>query len=179
VSDANFKRRALAAVLGLLAILAVVCAAWSTSGPGLRQLGDSGARATPVAGSCGQTVGKTVRTDKSKYSHHETVRVTGSGYKPGCDVSVRVIRPDGSTVGGDGGHSARTDIAPANAAGNFSYDYHLSAMDGRYVVEVLGRRGRVLARTDFMDAFGIQKLLLNSTTGSEDYDFTAGNAVYA
>src|SRR5512147_532734 len=40
----------------------------------------------------------TLTTDKSDYRPEETVQVTGSGFTPGSEVQLPVIRPDGSII---------------------------------------------------------------------------------
>jgi parallel beta-helix repeat protein len=94
-------------------------------------------------------------------------------------VAVRVARPDGSVVVGDGSQRPGSDRLLAGRAGRFVYAYRLAGIDGRYRVQVLGAGGRVLAHTTFMDAFGIQKLVLGSQSGPEDYQFAIGNTVWA
>jgi len=51
---------------------------------------------------CPQTGNELVATDQSVYVPGSLVHMTGMGYAPGCDVVVKVTRPDGSVVTGDG-----------------------------------------------------------------------------
>src|SRR5687767_5918784 len=61
-----------------------------------------GAASASAAGPCAATGLETVVTDKADYSPGETVHITGIGYNADCDVMIKVIRPDGSVVTGDG-----------------------------------------------------------------------------
>src|SRR5689334_23975609 len=104
---------------------AVSLALWSAGKPGARPLDGR----TAVADSCGQSGGAAIRTNRSKYPHHALVRITGSGYGPGCQVAVRVIRPDGTVAlavsgrGSVGAVGAHSGIAAANPSGHFSSHY--------------------------------------------------------
>src|SRR5947209_397214 len=51
---------------------------------------------------CAPTGNETVQTDQPNYPGGSVVHISGTGYASGCDVAVRVTRPDGSIVTGDG-----------------------------------------------------------------------------
>src|SRR5512132_1278114 len=104
---------------------------------------------------CLQTGMETVTTDRSAYAPGSLVHVSGTGYAFGCDVVVKVTRPDGAVVVGDGSQTPGSDTATTDLAGNFSYDYQLPIMppvEGQYLIDVLGSGDVVLAHTDFFDA---------------------------
>src|SRR5207248_10538804 len=52
---------------------------------------------------------ESVTSDKADYSPEQTVHLAGAGYSPGCDVVVKVTRPDGSVVIGDGSFTDGSD----------------------------------------------------------------------
>ena len=123
--------------------LALVC--WSLT-PAI-------ATASPAASlACLKTNLETVKTDKADYNPYQTVHITGGGYGPLCDVTVRVTRPDGSVVKGDGTSTPGSDTVTTDALGKFAYDYKLNEIKGLYVVDVLGSSGALLASTTFADA---------------------------
>ena len=55
-----------------------------------------------AATSCTATGVESITTDKNDYAPEETVTIAGVGFAGDCDVTVRVTRPDGSIVTGDG-----------------------------------------------------------------------------
>src|SRR5438874_3872885 len=104
---------------------------------------------------CPQTGNELVATDSPRYDPGSLVHVTGMGYAPGCDVVVKVTRPDGSVVTGDGTFAPGSDTVTTDLFGGFSYDYQLAsnpAIEGTYAVDVLGLADTVLAHTTFEDA---------------------------
>src|SRR5256714_9574704 len=104
---------------------------------------------------CPQTGNELVATDQPSYDPGSVVHVSGMGCAPGCDVVVKVTRPDGSVVSGDGSFAPGSDTVTTDLFGGFSYDYQLQAIppvEGTYVVEVLGLSDALLARTTFHDA---------------------------
>jgi hypothetical protein len=105
--------------------------------------------------SCSPTGSETVATDQPDYLPDETARISGSGYAPLCGVTVRVTRPDGSVVTGDGSGTAGSDVVSTDDAGNLAYDYILDGVQGLYTVDVLGQDDAVLASTTFTDAQGL------------------------
>ncbi|MEK6275737.1 MAG: hypothetical protein AABM30_10405, partial [Actinomycetota bacterium] len=129
---------------------------------------------------CPQTGIETVATDAHAYDPGSLVHMTGSGYAAVCDVVVKVTRPDGSVVTGDGTFTPGSDTVTTDFFGNLTYDYQLQsvpAIEGTYEVDVLGMGDAVLAHTSFVDAFGVGKLHLGSIAGDENYIYTAGNTI--
>src|SRR4051794_24282650 len=107
---------------------------------------------------CPQTGNELVATDRAAYAPGSLVHVTGMGYAPSCDVVVKVTRPDGSVVSGDGSFAPGSDTVTTDFLGGFSYDYQLAsnpAIEGTYAVDVLGLTDTVLAHTSFEDAMTI------------------------
>jgi large repetitive protein len=104
---------------------------------------------------CPQTGNEIVATDQAAYAPGDLVHVSGMGYAADCDVTVKVTRPDGSVVTGDGSSTPGSDSVTTDLFGGLSYDYQLQsspAVQGTYVVDVLGSADVVLARTTFLDA---------------------------
>src|SRR5918992_3731445 len=83
------------------------------------------AAASPADPACAPTGAETVTTDKPRYPTEALVQVSGAGYAPGCDVIVRVVRPDGSVVTGDGSETIGSDVVATRADGTLAYDYRL------------------------------------------------------
>jgi hypothetical protein len=146
-NGAHKARRRLAGAL--LAALAFVAVQLATAQPGSASTG------VP----CPQTGTEAIWTDQSSYAPGSLVHMLGSGYSLGCDVLVKVTRPDGAVVVGDGSQTLGSDTVTTDLAGNFSYDYQLPVMppvEGQYRVDVLGAGDVVLAHTDFMDAQAVE-----------------------
>src|SRR6266576_4978856 len=111
---------------------------------------ESSSAATGVP--CPQTGNELVATDQRAYNPGELVHVTGMGYAPGCDVVVKITRPDGSVVSGDGSFTPGSDTVTTDLFGGLSYDYQLQsnpAIEGRYLVDVIGAANVLLAHTEF------------------------------
>ena len=115
----------------------------------------AGAGADDPTPACAATGVETVATDKGDYAPEETVHITGGGYASSCSVVVRVTRPDGSIVVGDGSFTPGSDSVTTSAGGDLAYDYQLDGILGGYLVEVLGAGGAVLASTTFTDALSL------------------------
>jgi hypothetical protein len=129
---------------------------------------------------CLQTGFESVATDKEDYQPEETVYITGSGYAAECSVIIRVTRPDGSIVVGDGSFAEGSDQVTADADGNFAYEYILNGVEGEYEVAVLGASGTVLARTIFTDAIPPSLgLFADSARAIPKQVFERGDTVYA
>ena len=128
---------------------------------------------------CAQTGSESVASDSDRYPMGAVVRITGSGYASGCDVVVRVTRPDGSVVKGDGTETPGVDLVTADGNGEIAYDYTLTDVGGDYTVEVLGADGQVLAATAFVDAATLPTLRLGTAAGPETYLFGAGQTIAA
>src|SRR5207253_8045648 len=126
---------------------------------------------------CLQTGLETVQTDKPDYRPEETVHITGTGYQPLCDVTVRVTRPDGSIITGDGSGTPGSDTVTTDVTGSFAYDYVLYGMTGTYTVDVVDGNGSVLTTATFTDA--TRKTYLESARTTERVTFERGDTVYA
>src|SRR5690242_268305 len=74
--------------------------------------------ATGVA--CPQTGNELVSTDRSAYAPGSLVHVSGMGYLSGCDVVVKITRPDGSVVTGDGTNTPGSDTVTTDFLGSFT-----------------------------------------------------------
>ncbi|HEY6151528.1 MAG TPA: hypothetical protein VIW19_13485, partial [Gaiellaceae bacterium] len=101
---------------------------------------------------------ETVMTDRAAYAPGSLVHMSGSGYASDCDVVVKVTRPDGLVVTGDGSQTPGSDTVTTDLFGNFTYDYQLQsfpAIEGTYEVDALGYADSVLAHTTFEDAMTI------------------------
>jgi hypothetical protein len=132
---------------------------------------------------CLQTGMETVTTDRSAYAPGSLVHVSGTGYAFGCDVVVKVTRPDGAVVVGDGSQTPGSDTATTDLAGNFSYDYQLPIMppvEGQYLIDVLGSGDVVLAHTDFFDAQIVETYSDPARTNiAELFQLSRGDTVYS
>jgi hypothetical protein len=108
------------------------------------------ALATAAAADTGTCLGtgfETVATDRPSYQGGETAYVTGTGYAPGCDVVIRITRPDAVI------ETATVTTDPLS--GTLSYDYLLPGppnISGDFLLEALGLDNAVLASTMFADA---------------------------
>ena len=123
------------------------------------QLGHAQSSSAATGVPCPQTGNELVATDQASYSPGSLVHMTGMGYAPGCDVVVKVTRPDGTVVSGDGSFAPGSDTVTTDFLGGFSYDYQLQstpAVEGTYAVDVLGLADAVLAHTTFEDAVTIK-----------------------
>ena len=104
-----------------------------------------------------------VSTDRPDYSPGETVKISGSGFSPAALLQIRVTRPDGSRVTGDGSFKpwpTDYDNVVADVRGELVYAYVLDGIEGEYVVEVLGPYGTVLAACTFTDGGAITGVTL-------------------
>ena len=77
--------------------------------------------------------------------------VTGAGFEAGCTVVVRITRPDGSVITGDGNFTPGSDVVFTGEDGSLYYEYILNGSEGTYTVDVLGAGDVVLATTTFTD----------------------------
>ncbi len=131
---------------------------------------------------CPQTGNETVSTDRSAYAPGSLVHVSGTGYSIGCDVVVKVTRPDGAVVVGDGSQSLGSDTVTTDLAGSFSYAYQLPIMppvEGQYLIDVLGGDA-ILAHTDFFDAQAVETYSDAARTNvAELFQLSRGDTVYA
>ncbi|MGD0204845.1 MAG: VWA domain-containing protein, partial [Dehalococcoidia bacterium] len=132
-------------------------------------LGLSGLRWTLVAG---EGTGPSVTTNELDYAPEATVQISGSGFAANAEVTVRVTRPDLSTVTGDGSFEpwpTSYDTVVADGEGDFRYYYTLDGVLGQYLVDVLDGRwddpligqAPILASATFTDSRTINSVTLN------------------
>ena len=88
---------------------------------------------------CVPTGGEAIQTNKFNYAPGEDVYITGIGFAPLCDVYVRVTRPDGTVIKGDGTSTPGMDIVTTDGSGNLASAYirQGSSISGEHVVDVL------------------------------------------
>ena len=125
---------------------------------------------------CVPTGLETVATDRPEYPAYSVVPISGSGYAPGCEVTVRVTRPDGSVVTGDGSETPGSDVVVTDVDGNLAYDYQLAGVTGSYLIEAVGDGGSVLAQVEFWDSAQLNTL---TVAGVENYLVTSGETIQA
>ncbi|MGQ0535314.1 MAG: hypothetical protein ACT4PT_04505, partial [Methanobacteriota archaeon] len=131
---------------------------------------------------CTTTGSATVCSDKDDYRPEETVHLAGDGFPADTSFWIRVTRPDGSQVTGDGTfrpYPTDYDRAVSDADGRFEFDYILDGILGEYLVEVVEEDGTVLATHRFTDAPPKADLdqCRNGATGSpQPCDWVNGNA---
>src|SRR4030042_2173566 len=115
-----------------------------------------------------------VCTEIDDYTPESTVFMKGSGFNPDASLTVKVTRPDGSVVTGDGpcfqdpptcepGQTAYDNVT-VDATGHFNYDYKLDGILGKYLVEVIDVEGNVIAAHTFTDAHGTTTTLNSIST---------------
>lgn len=92
-----------------------------------------------------------ISTDKADYAPEETVKITGENFPVNTTLIIKITRPDGSVVKGDGSFEPGSDEITTDAEGKFEYHYQLDGIEGDYLVEVL-LGGTILATTTFTDA---------------------------
>jgi uncharacterized protein YbdZ (MbtH family) len=156
------KKGLLAAACALLLLvgLAVLVAlrADGPDGPGASAGGSDG----PF---CADTGDYTVCTDQADYDPGATVHVSGSGFVAGSSLTMKVTRPDGSVVTGDGSFAAwptAYDAVIVGDDGTLRYDYVLDGIEGDYLVEVLDADGTLLAIHTFSDCW--KKIIIKKVT---------------
>lgn len=122
-----------------------------------------------------QAPAPTLTTDKEFYAPDETVHVSGSGFDNLSNILIKVIRPDGSVVTGDGSNGTwptSYDTVYPNS-GSIQYFYVLSGLPGDYSVQAIDPESlAVLASVTFQDAIGYNKGVYRTDQGK----WTAGNA---
>jgi len=117
-----------------------------------------------------------VWTDKDDYAPKETVIISGSGFDANIDLLVRVTRPDGSVITGDGSGTPGSDVVVTDGAGGFTYNYILDGILGLYTVDVL-QGDVILATTTFTDSNHLTAVVVGAQTGTLTSG-TAGSATY-
>lgn len=126
---------------------------------------------SPIMADSDPVTTPTVWTDKSDYAPEETVIIYGSGFEPGLEVLVKVTRPDGSVVTGDGSFTEGSDTVTTDAEGKFTYYYLLDGIEGTYTVEVFNG-DNLLASTTFQDTPPAVPNLISPANGSTTSDNT-------
>ncbi|MCJ7509974.1 MAG: hypothetical protein MUP14_03700, partial [Dehalococcoidia bacterium] len=171
------KKGLVAAACALLLLLCGLAVFAALSGDGPDGPGASaGAVATQF---CTTTGDYSVCTDQADYVPEATVHVTGGGFIPGTSLAMKVTRPDGSTVTGDGSFAAwptAYDTVIVGDDGTLRYDYVLDGINGEYLVEVLDADGNVLASHTFTDCDCSCRIVIDKVTDpaghSQSFDFT-------
>jgi len=92
-----------------------------------------------------------ITTDKADYAPEETVTISGSNFPANTTLLIKVTRPDGSVVKGDGSFTPGSDEVTTDAEGKFTYFYKLDGIEGEYKVEVFQGED-ILATTSFNDS---------------------------
>jgi len=133
------------------------------------------ASSTGVA-ACGSSGSPTVTSDKPDYGTGETAILTGTGFDCGVTLTVKVTRPDGTVVTGDGTETPGSDTVTTDANGEFTYNYQLDGITGEYLVEVIDAGGTVLATTTFMDTHFRYGHISWTPLGGNTIEFTIQNA---
>ncbi|MFC1727299.1 DUF4215 domain-containing protein [Patescibacteria group bacterium] len=127
----------------------------------------------PEEAAASAQINPTVYTDKDDYAPGETVTINGENFSPNLILSIKVTRPDGSVVKGDGSFEPGIDTVETNEEGKLNYLYVLNGIIGEYLVEVLDEGGQVLATTTFTDGPVVQvvQVVINEflSYGSSDW----------
>lgn len=100
---------------------------------------------------CIPTGDETIQTNKQNYTPDEDVYTTGTGFAPLCDVYVRVTRPNGTVLKGDGTSTPGMDVVTTDEYGNLASAYirQGSSISGEHVVDVLDGEINVVSSTIF------------------------------
>src|SRR4051794_31468482 len=91
-------------LLAFVAVLTTVVALALGTSPVAAAAASSGS-----ASSCPQTDNETVSTDQPSYPNFDTVHISGAGYAADCQITIKVTRPGGSVVTGDGTETPGSD----------------------------------------------------------------------
>src|ERR1051326_1069335 len=119
-----------------------------------------------------------VTTDLQDYPYGGTVYITGQGFLPNETVQCQVVHADGATVETDPDHQPWLVTADEN--GRFDTTWYVGGLDdigATLQLTAVGQTSGAMASATFTDAFGIAKLHIGTSTGAEDYIFTAGDTV--
>jgi len=131
---------------------------------------------------CTTTGSYSVCTDQTDYFPTSIVHIAGFGFAPGSSYSIKVTRPDGSSVTGNGSFvpwPTPYDTVTANATGNFEFDYVLDGILGNYTIEVLDSENNVVATHSFTDSISVHTVAPSDSTGATKTSFLVTNSVYA
>jgi hypothetical protein len=90
-------------------------------------------------------------TPENDFAPEETVVVKGSGLATSTEYVVKVTRPDGSVVIGDGSFTSGSDTVVSDENGNILYNYQLDGIAGEYLIEILDSNGTVVTTLGFFD----------------------------
>lgn len=104
---------------------------------------------------CTATGSYNVCSNQDDYTPESIVHIAGNGFSADTQLTIKVTRPDGSVVSGDGSFApwpTDYDKLTTDADGKFQYDYKLDGVVGQYHVDVLDSDGNVLATHTFLDA---------------------------
>src|SRR3990172_2058894 len=71
------------------------------------------------------TGNEVIFTDEAQYLKGETALIFGTGFEPFKSILIRVTRPDGSVVTGNGTETPGSDSVITNVDGNFYYSYFI------------------------------------------------------
>jgi len=104
---------------------------------------------TTAAEPCTTSGSSIVVSDKVEYESNETAIISGEGFDCGVLLTVKVTRPDGSVVKGDGSGTPGSDNVTIDSKGTFTYNYQIDGTDGLYRVEVLDSSSLVLTAGQF------------------------------
>ena len=111
-------------------------------------------------------------TPENDFAPEETVVVKGSGLSTSTEYVVKVTRPDGSVVIGDGSFASGSDTVVSDENGNILYNYQLDGIAGEYLIEILDSNGTVVTTLGFFD--GTSYHLQSQDNGSSVWN--PGNA---
>jgi len=132
-----------------------------------------------VGAACMSTGTPSIATDKPNYEPGETAIITGQGFECGGVLTVKVTRPDGTVVTGDGSGTSGSDTVTVDSQGTFTYSYQLNGIEGVYKVDIRDTSGNVLATTTFTDThfrFGHLAWIATSDIGPNTVEFKLVNA---
>lgn len=98
----------------------------------------------------------TVWTDEPEYLKGDISHIYGESFAPYTSILIKVTRPDGSVVTGDGSETIGSDTILTNVDGNFAYSYSINGIqaEGIYTVEAIDTAPDpdvILATTTFLD----------------------------
>ena len=127
---------------------------------------------------CTVTDGYSVCADQLDYSPESAVHLYGSGFATNAILTIRVTRPNGSVVSGDGTFEPWPkpyDDVVVGGDGYFDFDYILNGVLGEYLVDVLDSNGNVLATHAFLDdAKTLTVTLMGTGSGTVTSDDASG-----
>jgi len=130
---------------------------------------------------CTTTGSYQVCTDQADYSPTMTIHISGFNFAADSAYLIKVTRPDGSVVTGDGSFGpwpTAYDYTVADSNGNFVFDYVLDGILGNYTVEVLDSGNNSIAAHIFSDGTNkVGSVIVGPQTGALTQG-TAGSVTY-